>query len=275
MDFQDITAVANDERKAIELFEKLRWPHGPICPHCEPTADKPARVYPLKGVKDKKGRERFGLWKCGNCRKQFTARVGTIFEDSHVPISKWLHCIYEMCGAKKGVSAAQLQRKLGVNYRTSWFMCHRIREAMTKEPLASKLGAGGGIVEIDETFVGGKVANNMHRNKTAAAGKKIAVMTLIDREGDARTMVVPNLEKKTLHAVAIPNIDGTARIMTDGNPSYDGLDRHFASHHVIDHDKTFVRSIILHTNFAESYHSLIKRAIFGSFHHVSEKHLPR
>jgi transposase-like protein len=182
MDFQDITAVANDEAKATELFERLRWPNGPVCPHCGASD----RTYALQGVKDKKGRVRHGLKKCGHCRKQFTARVGTIFEDSHVPISKWLHCIYEMSGAKKGVSAAQLQRKLGVNYRTAWFMCHRIREAMTKEPLASKLGGEGGIVEIDETFVGGKVSNNKHRNRTDAAGKKIIVMTLVDREGDAR-----------------------------------------------------------------------------------------
>jgi transposase-like protein len=275
MNFQDILAVANDESKAIELFEKLRWPNGPVCPHCTSSSDKPVRVYALKGVKDKKGRERFGLWKCGNCRKQFTARVGTIFEDSHVPIGKWLHCIYEMCSAKKGVSAAQLQRKLGVNYRTSWYMCHRVRLAMEQEPLASKLGRDGGIVEIDETFIGGKVGNNLHRNKTKAAGKKVAVLTLVDRDGDARTFPVPNTKKVTLQAIARPNIDGAANIVTDENLAYDGIGDHFKSHHTVDHSKTFVRPVILHTNFAESYHSLLKRGIVGAFHHVSEHHLPR
>lgn len=163
MNLHDLTKLCADEAKAVELFERLRWPNGPVCPHCELAEGEPPRVYRLTGVKDKQGRERLGLWKCGHCRKQFTPRVGSIFEDSKIPISKWLIAIYMMCGSKKGVSAMQLQRALGVHYRTAWFMCHRVREAMREEPLASKLGAGGGIVELDETFVGGKPANNKRR----------------------------------------------------------------------------------------------------------------
>ena len=208
MNLHELTAISHDETKAMELFEKLRWPNGPVCPHCKATD----RIYRLHGKTT-----RAGLRKCGHCRKQFTARVGSIFEDSPLPIGKWLVAIYQMCSAKKGISAKQLERQLGVNYRTAWFMCHRVREAMKAEPLASLLGAGGGTVEVDETFVGGKVSNNKHRNRTAAAGKKTIVMTLIDRDGDARTFAVPNTKKKTLQAIARPNIDGSAHIITDEN----------------------------------------------------------
>ena len=276
MNLHQLTAVCGDEAKAIGLFESLRWPNGPICPHCQnPNIDEPKRIYVLDGVKDKKGRVRLGLKKCGNCRRQFTARVGTIFEDSHIEIGKWLIAIYQMCSSKKGISAAQLQRQLGMNYKSSWFMCHRIRLAMEQEPLASKLGRDGGIVEIDETVVGGKLKNNRHRNKTKLAGKKMTVLTLVDRDGDARTFPVPNAKKVTLQAIARPHIDGIANIITDENLAYSGIGDHFRSHHTVDHSKTFVRSVILHTNFAESYHSLLKRGIVGAFHHVSEHHLPR
>jgi transposase-like protein len=275
MNLAQLAAVVADEAKAFELIERLRWPNGPVCPHCEPVADKPVRVYALKGVKDKKGRERHGLWKCGNCRKQFTVRVGSIFEDSPISLGKWILAIHLMCSSKKGISSNQLKRELGVSYQTAWFLTHRIRTAMTVDPLRSLLGKDNGVVEIDETYVGGKVGNNLHRDRTKAAGKKVAVMTLIDREGDARTVVVPNVRKKTLEAVAKPIVDKSATIITDALLSYEDLEQHFRMHHVVDHSKHFVRSVILHTNFAESYHSLLKRGIIGAFHHVSEKHLPR
>jgi transposase-like protein len=180
-----------------------------------------------------------------------------------------------MCSSKKGISSNQIKRELGVSYQTAWFLTHRIRLAMTIEPLASLLGHDRGVVEIDETFVGGKKANNLHRNKTAAAGKKAIVMTLIDREGEARTVVVHDTKKKTLQAVARPIVDKSATIMTDAHLGYQGLDDYFRAHHTVDHSKEFVRAVILHTNFAESYHSLLKRGLIGAFHHVSEKHLPR
>lgn len=258
-----------DEDKAREMFENIRWPEGPYCPHCG-SVERVYKLTPKAGSKTRKG-----LYKCGECRKQFTVTVGTVFEGSRIPLGKWLYAIYLMCSSKKGVSAKQLQRELGVSYKASWFMCHRVRLAMAKEPLASKLGQDGGIVEIDETFVGGKKKNNLHRNRTKAAGKKIAVMTLIDRDGEARTFKVPNTRKGTLQAIAIPNIDSTAHIITDEHQGYTGIEKHFGSHHTVNHSETFVRGLIFHTNFAESYHSLLKRSIIGTHHHVSEKHLSR
>ncbi len=277
MDISTLAAYVADEAKATELVEKKLWPNGPVCPFCGAT-DRISRLTGVRTKKTKKnpdGVERHGLWKCYHCRKQFTVRVGTIFEDSHIPLSKWLFAIYMMCSSKKGISANQLMRALNISYRSAWFMCHRVREAMSQQPLRGMLGSGGDqIVEIDETFIGGKAKNNLHKNRTNKAGKKIAVMTLVDREGDARTFVVPNTKKGTLQTIARPLIDGGANIVTDSHLGYSGIKKHFRSHHTVDHSKEFVRAIIFHTNFAESYHSLLKRGLIGTFHHVSEQHLP-
>jgi transposase-like protein len=277
MNLAELSAVVSDEAKAFEMIESLRWPDGPVCPHCEATD----RIYRLEGVRSKpskkrpQGEVRHGLWKCGHCRKQFTVRVGSIFEDSPIPLGKWILAIHLMCSSKKGISSNQLKRELGISYQTAWFLTHRIRMAMTVDPLKTLLGGMNKVVEIDETFVGGKPQNNFHKNKTAAAGKKVAVMTLIDREGDARAVVIPNVQKKTLEAIAKPLVDKSTVIMTDAAGAYQDLGQYFDGHFAVDHSKYFVRGVIFHTNFAESYHSLLKRGIIGTFHHVSEKHLPR
>lgn len=266
MNFADLAPHFSDEDKAIELIERLMWPDGAVCPHCQATE----KQYRLQGKATRKG-----LWKCGKCRKQYTVKVGTIFEDSHIPMTKWLMVIYMMCSSKKGISAKQIERSIGVSYKSAWHMCHRIRLAMTKEPLMSKLGGPNRIVEVDETYIGGKTSNNLHRNKTAAAGKKQIVMTLIDREGEARTFHIRNTQGGTLTPIIVPNVDGQATIVTDAHTGYSGVENWFAGHHTVNHSKTFVRGLIVHTNFAESYHSLLKRAIIGTFHHVSERHLSR
>ena len=266
MDFASLAPYFADEEKAIEFVESLVWPDGPHCPHCGSVE----KLYRLNGKST-----RPGLWKCGECRKQFTVKVGTIFESSHIPLRKWLIAISLMCSSKKGISANQLKRTLGISYKSAWFLCHRVREAMKEEPLRSKLGSGGGVVEVDETYIGGKIRNNKRKPyRGRGTVSKIPVMTLIERGGDVRTFVIPNTKKGTLQTIVRPVVDGTAHIMTDQHSSYKGLDKWFASHEAVDHSKTYVRGII-HTNFAESYHSLLKRSIFGAHHHISERHLPR
>lgn len=254
----------------------LRWPNGVTCPLCEGGK----KVYEVAySRKDKDGNSIPTVrrqWKCGACRKKFSVTSKSIFEGSHIRVGQWIYAIFQMCSSKKGVSANQLARELNIEYRSAWFMCHRVREAMLQEPLAGMLGTGpDAIVELDETFVGGKLKNNRHRNRTRRAGKKTAAMTLLDREGDVKTVKVDNVRKGTLQRVAKPIVDRSANIVTDAHLSYTGLDQHFHSHHTVDHSRTFVRGVIFHTNFAESYHSLLKRGIIGAFHQVSDKHLPR
>jgi transposase-like protein len=252
-----------DEAKARELFERIRWPEGPVCPHCGSR----------KAYKVQSAKARPGVYKCATCRKQFTATVGTVFEGSHIPLSKWLYAVFLMCSSKKGVSAKQLERELNISYKAAWFMCHRVRYAMTQPALAGKIGGGeNAVVEADETYIGGKAENNKHKGYKAKP--KPIVVALIDRKGDTRTFPVPNSRRGTLQYLVKRNVESTAHIVTDGHKSYRGLEHHFAGHAWVDHDKQFVRGLI-HTNFAESYFSLLKRGIFGTFHHVSEQHLPR
>lgn len=278
MDINGITDIARyltDEAAAQDALAKLRWPNGVQCPLCEGGK----KVYEVKyeHIDARTGEVKPTVrkqWKCGACRKKFSVTSRSIFEGAHIPVGKWIYAIFLMCSSKKGVSANQLSRELNIQYKSAWFMCHRVREAMLQEPLRGMLGGKYSIVELDETFVGGKPKNNRHKDRTAAAGRKTAVMTLVDRRGPAKTFKVPNVRKDTLQELAKPIVDKETTIMTDGHYGYDGLDDHFAVHLTVDHHREFVRGIV-HTNFAESYHSLLKRGIVGAFHHVSEKHLPR
>ncbi len=270
MDFASLAPYFANEDKAIEFVESLVWPDGPICPHCGGLE----KAYRIKGKS-----ARPGLLKCGYCRNQFTVKIGTIFEGSHIPLTKWLIAIYLMCSAKKGISANQLKRTLNISYKSAWFLCHRVREAMKLPPLVGKLGSEGtsGIVEVDETYVGGKRKNKLKKQFKGGRGPldKIQVSTLVERDGDVRSFMMPSTEKGHLHALVRLNVEETAHIMTDEHASYVGLEKHFASHGSVKHSKKeYVRGII-HTNFAESYHSLLKRSIFGAYHHISAKHLPR
>ena len=255
-----LSACFSDEEKAVETIESIRWPNGVVCPHC--GHDK---AYHLKKNPDTMTRTSRKVWKCASCRKQFSVRVGTIFEDSHIALSKWLAAFYLMCSSKKGISAKQLERSIGVTYKTAWFLAHRIRHAMSKSPLAEKLK---GIVEVDETYIGGKG----HGKRGRGAVKKTPVVSLIQRDGMARSFRVDNVKGSTLKGLIRDEVEGDAHIMTDAFPSYRGLEKEFASHGVVDHDKEYVRGII-HTNFAESYFSLLKRGIVGSFHHISRQHM--
>lgn len=259
----------SDADKARELLESLRWPNGPVCPHCA-NDGKAKSIYALTPKSGSKRPARKGLYKCGACRKQFTVTVGTIFEDSHIPISKWLMAIFILCSSKKGMSAHQLHRMLKITYKTAWFMAHRIRFAMGEGPLAELLK---GTIEVDETFVGGKGPLETRDMR------KTPVVALVQRKGKVRTKVISDVTQHNLRQ-CLKQCAPDAIINTDQSPVYRNVGRDFARHYVVNHSaKEYARTnpdgSVAHVNTAESFFSLIKRGIVGAFHHVSKEHLPR
>ncbi len=262
----------SDNDKARELLESVRWPDGAACPHCGSV-----KVYRLEPKPTSKRPGRKGLWKCGDCRKQFTVTVGTIFEGSHIPLNKWVIAIYLMCASKKGVSALQLQRMMKpLTYKSAWFMCHRIRHAMTQEPMSGLLR---GTVEADETYIGGK-SRNMHASKRAKLGGrgtvgKPPIFALIERDGELRGMHVPMITGDNLKGIIRQQVSPEAVIMTDEHGAYRGLSQEFAGHEAVSHSRgEYVRGSS-HTNTIEGVFSLFKRQIVGAHHHISPEHLDR
>jgi len=259
----EIMERIGSEEKARDLLEGIRWPNGPVCPHCISK-----NVYHLSAKEESKNPGRKGLLKCADCRKQFTVTVGTIFEDSHIALNKWLMSIYLICSSKKGISANQLHRMLGITYKSAWFMAHRIRFAMSQQPLSDKLQR---LVEADETYVGARFPGKRGRG----AGNKTKVFSLIQRDGESRSFKVDDVKGKTLKGIIQNNVVDTAHVMTDEFLAYSGLNKIVKKHSTVNHgEKEYVRGIV-HTNFAESYFSLLKRGILGAFHHVSEEHMQR
>ena len=264
----------HDEAAAFAALERIVWPNGPTCPKCGAVD----RIRPLEGVKDKKGRVRLGLKKCYHCRQQFTVRVGTIFERSHVPLHIWLQAAHLICSSKKGISSNQLHRVLGVTLKTAWFMSHRLREAMREGKVPGALGGKNQIVEADETYIGGK-EKNKHANKRLRRGRgavgKEAAFSLVERGGRVRSFHVPKANAKTLKPILKAQIDGRSRLMTDEASVYGPLGRDFAEHGTVKHSiGEYVRGDI-HTNTVENYFSIFKRGITGVYHHVSQQHLKR
>jgi transposase-like protein len=257
----------SNEDKARELLEQMRWgASGAVCPRCGG-----ADPYKLTAKPGSTSGVRKGVWKCKGCRKQFTVTVGTVFEDSHVPISKWLLSIHLICASKKGMSAHQLHRMIGVTYKTAWFIFHRLRYAMSQEPLASKLR---GVVEVDETYVGGVRKNGTGR-PPAHDGKKTAVMALVERGGSVRAFPMERLDSRGVQDEIRARVDRSAHMMSDEWKQYDGLDMGFARHGRIKHsDGVYVRGDV-HTNTVEGFFSLLKRGIIGTFHHVGKGHLSK
>ena len=250
------------EDEARVYLEKLRWPNGPVCPHCGALNGH----YEIIPKAESKSPGRKGLWKCSKCRRQFSVTVGTVFESSHIPLHKWLLAAYLMCASKKGMSAHQLHRMLEVTYKTAWFMAHRIRYAM-EQKLESPLS---GTVEADETYVGGKEVGRRGRG-----GKKTPVFALVERNGRVVSQPVERVTGRNLRRIIVENVDKSTKIMTDDFPAYRGQFKDFASHGIITHsEKKYVKGDI-HTNTVEGYFSILKRGIIGVYHHVDSNHLHR
>lgn len=257
----------SDEAEAWKFLEKVRWTQGPVCPHC---GHDDAGLLGTKMLRSGKPSPR-RVWRCKGCRKDFTVLVGTIFEATHVPVSKWLLGLFLMNTAKNGISAHELHRQLGVTLKTAWFMSHRIRYAMGQEPLRSKLV---GVVEADETYIGGK-RRGSKRGRPSRGSHKVAVMTLVSRDGEARSQVVEQVTGDRLGKVLAEHMEPEAVLMTDEYSAYRKPGQQFAAHQTVNHSQgEYVRGTVT-TNTVEGYFSQLKRSIDGTHHQVSRRHLPK
>jgi transposase-like protein len=260
-----------DDDKARALLESWRWPNGPVCPHCRNDGkEKPNSK--LEAQAGSKFGVRKGVYFCGACREQFSVTVGTIFESSHLPIGTWLMAIFIMASSKKSVSAHQLHRMLGITYKSAWFLAHRIRHAMGPDLPLGKLLKG--TVEVDETFVGGV------GDARTKASRKTPVVALVKRDGSIQTRVVANVTQRNLGRIINECVDKDAIINTDDSGVYRGQLKAFKGHHVVNHSaEEYAREnedgSVAHVNTAESFFSLLKRGVIGSWHHVSREHLPK
>ncbi len=255
----------HNEEAAYGFVEARIWPDGPVCPKC----GSKERIGKMGGKST-----RIGTYKCYICRKPFTVKIGTIFEDSHVPMRLWLQAIYLLAASKKGISSHQLHRTLGVTLKTAWFMGHRIREAMREGELAP-FGSNGGTVEVDETFLGNEVGVPKRRGYA----HKRKILSLVDREsGEARSMVIDSLNAKTIVPILEENIAHEARVMTDDAGQYRFLNEHFAEHGSVCHSTGEYVSMAdrsIHTNTVEGFFSIFKRGMKGVYQHCKKSHLHR
>jgi transposase-like protein len=280
-----------DEDKAREYLEKMRWADGVICPHCGLVGEAYRIIVKEKTAEEKEAmrkagkrvrKARKGLWKCAGCREQFTVTVKTIFEDSHIPLHKWLLAIHLLCSSKKGMSAHQLMRMLEIKqYKSAWFLAHRIRYAMTGE-LPEKMN---GIVETDETYIGGKRRNkHSHaikpnvraQDRLSPFADKFAVVSVLERGGKVHSRHVEKVTAKNLQAVINEVCAADAHVMTDTGVLKGMKDRkHSLVNHKADEYVRYDEGVCVTTNTVEGYFSILKRGINGVYHHVSKKHLHR
>lgn len=264
----------HNEDAAFDYVEAHLWPNGPVCPHCNAMAEKigviNARSKPSK--KNPEGVRRHGLRKCYGCRKEFTVRVGSIFEDSKLPLHLWLQAIHLLTSAKKGVSTRHIQRLLNCSMKTAWFLTHRIREIM-KPGTANDVPPMGGLavtLEADEVYIGAMAG----RKKGRPVVDKTIVLSLVERNGHARSTTVPNVRAETLHRVLAKVKSGT-KLMTDDAAGYRWESPNFKSHQRINHTQAeYVRGDV-HTNTVEGFFSILRRGLYGTYQHVSEAHLHR
>jgi transposase-like protein len=260
MKFDLTNPVFRDDTKAREYLESLHWPDGPVCPRCES----------MRATKVGGTTARPGLYMCNDCRRQFTVTVGTIFEDSKVPLSKWLLAYRLLSGGKKGHSSNELSRMLGITYKSAWFMAHRIRESMKDD--GSPLGGPGKTVESDEAFVGGK----KHKRLSGKVAPMKKVMTLVERDGRARSFHVANLNHNNIRGAIVTNVHRSSTLMTDDARVYWPIGREFAGHGTTLHaNREFARPGGVHSNTAENFFSILKRGVVGTYHHWSPAHLHR
>jgi transposase-like protein len=256
-----------DEQAAFDRLEEIIWPHGIVCPHCGTIG----RAGALNGVKGKTGKPAIGRKKCYACRKQFTVRVGTVFEASHVALHIWFQAAFLMSSSKKGISSNQLHRTLGVTLKTAWFMSHRLREAMRVLRM-NPLGGAGKEVEADETFIGNK--RPKARNARGYAHKH-AVVSLVERGGRVRSQHVNDVNAATLRPILKAQIDADSWLMTDESPVYRSIGKEFKYHFTVEHGiGEYVRGTA-HTNTIEGFFSIFKRGMIGVYQHCSSAHLKR
>lgn len=268
----------HDEAKAFEYLESIVWADGVVCPHCGVVNGK---VYDLSGVRTKpskknpEGKVRHGLKKCGECRKQFTVKIGTVFEHARIPLHKMLQAVHLMVSSKKGISAHQMHRVLEITYKSAWFLMHRIREAMRSGDLAQPFGSGGGAVEVDETYIGFK---RDHPTRRGTAHKH-GVVALVDRDsGQSKWFKIDSATASEIHPIVLDNIDREARLMTDEAKMYRKIGREFSEHGTTTHARfEYVSKVdrTIHTNTVEGAFSIFKRGMRGVYQHCQEHHLHR
>lgn len=263
-----------DPDAAREHLEALHWPRGPFCSKCGSFAarrlpdqrGRPSKAHP-------EGAIRKGLIQCNDCRQQYTVTVGTLFSDSKVPLHKWVLATYLLCSSKKGISAHQLHRTLGVTYKTAWFMAHRIREAMREGELATPFGQGGGAVEVDETYIG-RLKGALPRKQ--GFGHKMKVISLVDRDtGRIRSYTFDQMITCYVEPICRANIAREARLITDQALLYKRVGKDFATHESVNHSAGEYGRGDVFTNTVEGSFSIFKRGMKGIYQHCGEQHLHR
>lgn len=263
---RNIPRACADEDAAVTFLEFQRWGHDPSCAHCQSD-----QVYQMKG-RDGKRNARY-LWRCRSCGQQYTVRIGTVFEDSRIPLRHWCYAFWAACASKKGVSALQISRMTEVSYKSALFMMHRIRFAMTDDPATP--GPLTGTVEVDETYVGGKPRTKGPHNWHNRPERKTPVVAMDQRDGDVRAMVMPTVNAKNLKRAIRQNVCSSARLMTDEASYYRKLGKDYADHQTVVHSAGEYSRGDITTNTVEGFFSILKRGINGTFHSVSKKHLHR